>query len=242
MTAEPRLLGAQPGRLLVITAHPDDADSAIAGSVSAWIAAGAVAHLVCCTSGDAGSTDAGTDPLELAARREAEQRAAAGIVGYEGVTFLHRPDGALLNDLALREQLVRIIRTFGPDVVAAPDPTVVFPADGAIQHVDHREAGLAAVDAVHPAARNAMAFSHLVSSEGLEPHAVSRLFLFWSNEPDSWVAISDTIETKLAAIREHRSQLREPQQAEQLLRARAASAGLPLGIGSAEAFRVIDLE
>ena len=68
MTAEPRLLGAQPRRLLVIAAHPDDADSAIAGSVSAWIAAGTVAHLVCCTSGDAGSTDAGTDPLELAAR------------------------------------------------------------------------------------------------------------------------------------------------------------------------------
>ena len=46
-----------------------------------------MAHLVCCTSGDAGGDDADADPLELAALREAEQRAAASIVGYEGVTL-----------------------------------------------------------------------------------------------------------------------------------------------------------
>ena len=119
---------------------------------------GSAGWLVCCTSGDAGGEDPDADPLELAAVREREQRAAAAIIGYAGVSFLHMPDGALVNDLALREQLVREIRTFRPDAVLATDPSVLFYGDGGINHTDHREAGLAAVDAVYPAARNPMAF------------------------------------------------------------------------------------
>ena len=95
---------------MAIVAHPDDADFGAAATVAAWTAAGTVAHLVCCTSGDAGSDDPRTDPLELARLREREQRAAAAIAGWSEVTFLHRPDGALINDLALREALVRAIR------------------------------------------------------------------------------------------------------------------------------------
>ncbi len=150
-----------------------------------------MARLVCCTSGDAGADDATIDPLELARTREAEQRAAAHVVGYEGVDFLHRPDGALENDLALREQLVRIIRSFKPDAVVCMDPTVVIHDDGFIQHVDHRNAALAAVDAVYPAARNAMAFPHLVTEEGLEPFSVQLVYLFFSDKPNAWVDVTD---------------------------------------------------
>src|SRR3954451_7616154 len=99
----------RPERVLVIVAHPDDADFGVAGTLAKWIRAGTVARMVCCTSGDAGADDATIDPIELAKTREGEQRAAAAVVGYEGVDFLYRPDGALDNDLALREQLVRII-------------------------------------------------------------------------------------------------------------------------------------
>ena len=106
----------------MIVAHPDDADFGVAGTIAAWVRAGTTAQLVCCTSGDAGADDATTDPLDLARLREDEQRAAAAVVGYEEVVFLHRPDGALDNDLALREQLVRVIRQFQPDAVVAMDP------------------------------------------------------------------------------------------------------------------------
>src|SRR6476659_8414544 len=92
----------RPERALVIVAHPDDADFGVAGTIAAWVRAGTTARLVCCTSGDAGADDATTDPLALARRREDEQRAAAATVGYDEVVFLHRPDGALENDLALR--------------------------------------------------------------------------------------------------------------------------------------------
>src|SRR4029078_4032198 len=130
------------------TAHPDDADFGIAGSVARWVREGTVARLICCTSGDAGSDDARSAPLELAALREREQREAAAIVGYESVTYLHQPDGALANDLALREQLVRILRTFRPETVASADPSVIIHEGGFIQHTDHRAAAMAAVDAV----------------------------------------------------------------------------------------------
>ena len=238
----PRLHTDRPERLLVITAHPDDADLAVAGSVVRWVREGTVAHLVCCTSGDAGSDDPDTDPLELAARREQEQRAAAGLVGYEGVTFLHRPDGALANDLALREQLVRLIRTFRPDAVASADPRVIVHELGFVQHVDHREAAAAAVDAVYPAARNAMAFPHLVRAEGLAPHRVGRIYLFWPSQPTDVVDIGSTIEAKLAALREHASQRMLQSQLVHRVRDRARAEGALADVAAGESYAVIDLE
>ena len=84
---------------------------------------------------------------------------------------------------ALRELLVREIRTFRPDAVLATDPEALFYRDGGVNHTDHRAAGFAAVDAVYPAARNPMAFPWLAKG-GLEAHRVRRLYLFWSNQPD----------------------------------------------------------
>jgi LmbE family N-acetylglucosaminyl deacetylase len=231
----------RPERVLVIVAHPDDADFGVAGTLAKWIRAGSVARMVCCTSGDAGADDAKTDPLELAALREREQRAAAAVVGYEGVDFLHRPDGALENDLALREQLVRIIRTFKPDAVVCMDPTVVVHDDGFIQHVDHRNAAMAAVDAVYPAARNAMAFPHLVLDEGLEPHNVDIVYLFFTDKETVWVDTSDTLDVKIAALREHTSQLRKPEELEEMLRRWAAEGGQKIGASAAESFRLLKM-
>jgi LmbE family N-acetylglucosaminyl deacetylase len=226
---------------MVIVAHPDDADFGPAATVAGWVRQGTVAQLVCCTSGDAGSDDARTDPLALARRREAEQRAAAAHVGYAEVTFLHQPDGALANDLALREQLVRLIRTFRPDAVLTPDPTVVITRDGHVQHTDHRQAGMAALDAVYPAARNALAFPDLVVHEGLAPHVVRWLYLFWSDRPDTWVDVSATVGVKVAALREHASQIREPDTLDARIREWAAHDAGRFGVEAVDPFRVLDL-
>ncbi|HEV3484271.1 MAG TPA: PIG-L deacetylase family protein [Vicinamibacterales bacterium] len=228
---------ARPERVLVIVAHPDDADFGAAATLARWVREGTVARLVCCTSGDAGADDARTDPLELARRREEEQRAAAAVVGYEGVDFLHRPDGALENDLALREQLVRVIRQFKPDAVMSMDPTVVIHERGWIQHVDHRMAAMAAVDAVYPASRNALAFPNLVIDEALEPHTVKDLYLFFTDSPNAWVDVSETIDTKIDALRKHVSQIRDPDGFDQRLRDWSADAGARIGVPAAEGFR-----
>jgi len=231
----------RPGRFMVIAAHPDDSDFGPAATAALWIDAGSVGWLVCCTSGDAGAEDPGTDPLELAALREREQRAAAAVVGYAGVSFLHQPDGALANDLILREHLVREIRTFRPDAVLATDPEAIFYADRGINHVDHRAAGIAAADAVYPAARNPMAFPWL-ARDGLAAHSVRRLYLFWSNVPTVYVDVTRTLDRKIAALREHASQIKEPDRIDEWIRESAAEYGRKIGTAAAEALRLIKID
>jgi LmbE family N-acetylglucosaminyl deacetylase len=231
----------RPARFMVIVAHPDDADFGPAATAARWIDEGSTGRLVCCTSGDAGGDDWRLDPVELATVREAEQHGAARIVGYEGVAFLHQPDGALANDLALREQLVREIRTFRPDAVLCVDPETLFYGDGGVNHADHRASGMAAVDAVYPAARNPMSFPWL-ARDGLDAHTVRRLYLFWSNHPTARVDVTTTLDRKLAALRAHGSQIRHPEQLEPRIREWAREEGTTIGVEAAEAFRVIVIE
>ena len=231
----------RPARFMVIVAHPDDADFGPAATAASWIDAGSVGWLVCCTSGDAGGEDPDLDPLELARLREEEQRVAADVVGYAGLTFLHQPDGALANDLALREHLVREIRTFRPDAVLATDPDVIFYRDRGVNHADHRAAGIAAVDAVYPAARNPMAFPWLARG-GLAAHVVRRIYLFWSNEPTVRVDVSATLDRKIEALRAHGSQIKEPERLEERIREWAAEVGAEVGVAAAEGFRVVVID
>ena len=231
----------RPARFMIIVAHPDDADFGPAGTAARWIDAGSEGWLVCCTSGDQGGEDPDADPLDLAALRETEQRAAGAIVGYAGVTFLHQPDGALANDLALREQLVREIRTFRPDAVLTNDPDTLFYKGGGINHTDHRAAGIAAVDAVYPAARNPMAFPWLARS-GVAAHKVRRVYLFWSDRSDTWVDVSATLERKVDALRAHASQIREPDRLAERIRAWAAEEGSTIGVVAAEGLRLVVID
>ncbi len=226
---------------MVIAAHPDDADFGPAGTAARWIDAGSEGWLVCCTSGDQGGEDPTADPLELAAVREREQRAAADIIGYAGVSFLHAPDGALVNDLAMREQLVREIRTFRPDAVLATDPDTLFYKGGGVNHTDHRAAGIAAVDAVYPAARNPMAFPWLAKG-GLAAHNVRRLYLFWSDRSDTWVDVSATLDRKLQALAAHESQIRDFEKLADRIRSWAAEEGAPIGSIAAESLRLVIID
>ncbi|MGA3057846.1 MAG: PIG-L deacetylase family protein [Candidatus Limnocylindrales bacterium] len=231
----------RPGRFMVVVGHPDDADFGPAGAAAAWIEAGAEGWLVCCTSGDAGGEDPDLDPLELARAREEEQGRAAEIVGYAGVSFLHQPDGGLVNDLSLRELLVREIRTFKPDAVFCGDPEVVVHGGGGINHTDHRAAAMAAVDAVYPAARNPMAFPWL-ARQGLAAHRVRRLYLMWSNQPDTWIDVTATVDRKIEALRSHASQLHDPEAVFARVRGRLAEQGQRIGTAAAEAYRLVVLE
>jgi LmbE family N-acetylglucosaminyl deacetylase len=231
----------RPARFMVVVAHPDDADFGPAATAAAWIDAGSTGWLVCCTSGDAGGEDAELDPLALSAVREAEQRAAAAVVGYAGLSFLHQPDGALANELPLRELLVREIRTFRPDAILCNDPEMVFWSDGGVNHTDHRTAGIAAVDAVYPAARNPMSFPWLVR-EGLEPHRVRRLYLFWTEHANAWVDVSATLGRKVDALRAHVSQINEPEKLADRMVMWGAEEGARVGVAVAEAFRLVVID
>jgi LmbE family N-acetylglucosaminyl deacetylase len=157
------------------------------------------------------------------------------------VTFLHMPDGALGNDLILREHLVREIRTFQPDAVLATDPENLFPRDAGINHTDHRASGYAAVDAVYPAARNPMAFSALARG-GLAAHRVRRIYLFWTNKPTAYVDITATIGRKLDALRCHESQIKDFSRVEEWINEWSGKQGAEIGVPNADSFHLVVID
>ena len=197
-----------PNRIAVIVAHPDDAEFICAGSVARWVSEGHHVTYVLLTSGDKGSDDPAVTPEQLAATRKAEQRAACAVLGVQDVRFLGYADAMLVPDLAMRKELVRVIRTVRPDVVVCQDPTVRFVGQNYLNHPDHRAAGEATLDAVYPAARDRMTFPELLS-EGLEPHKVRAVYLAGANPPDVAIDITAFMATKLAALRCHASQMGE---------------------------------
>ncbi len=225
---------------MVITAHPDDIEFVVAGTVAKWVQAGARVAYVLATSGDAGSHQPGMTREELARIREAEQRAAARVVGVDNVVFLGYHDGEVEPTLELRRDLVREIRRFKPDTVICSDPTRLLIGDRYINHPDHRAVGQAALDAIAPAAAMPLVFSEL-REEGLEPHRVKSVLVASSAEPDTWIDISGTIDLKIEALRKHASQFPDGWDPEELLREWGAENGSEVGVPYAEAYRRIIL-
>jgi LmbE family N-acetylglucosaminyl deacetylase len=137
--------------------------------------------------------------------------------------------------------LVREIRRFRPDAVLTHDPEVLFYRGAGVNHADHRAAGMAAVDAVFPAARNPMAFPGLARA-GLAAHAVRRLYLFWPNEPTVWVDMGQMLDRKLAALRCHVSQFADVNGVLGWVRQWVVDDGRAIGAAAAEAFRLIVID
>jgi LmbE family N-acetylglucosaminyl deacetylase len=136
-------------RLLVLGAHPDDAEFHAGGLAARYRQLGHQVKLVSVTNGVAGHHQLAAD--ELAVLRRDEAAAAGRVIGaeYEVWDF---PDGALTPSLAVRGRIIREIRTFRPDLVLTHRPCDYHP--------DHRAVGQAVQDA-----------SYLVTVPLVEPDA-----------------------------------------------------------------------
>jgi LmbE family N-acetylglucosaminyl deacetylase len=236
-SGEERPVPDQPERVLVVMAHPDDADFTAAGSVALWAGQGADCVYLLCTDGNKGSDDPAMTPERLAPIRRAEQRAALARLGGRDVWCLGYEDGVLEPSLALRRAIAAAICRFRPDVVVCQDPTTYFFGSEYVNHPDHRAAGEAALAAVFPTARNRLIFPDLFR-DGLEPWAVSAIYLVASQQADTWIDVTTTFEQKLAALAEHKSQF-TIDQVEPFVRRWGAENGQTLGVPYAEAFRVL---
>jgi LmbE family N-acetylglucosaminyl deacetylase len=203
-------------RTLVVLPHPDDPEYFCGGSVARWIDEGGEVIYCLLTSGERGSDDAATDPVQLARRREAEQRRAAAVLGVREVLFLGYPDGELAATPDLARDLVRVIRRLRPTRVVTCDPSPV--TDGFLNHSDHRVAGQATLDAVYPAAGSGMYFPDLEREEGLAPHKVGEVYIGFAADANLSLDVTDQLDRKAAALREHRSQIRKPQDLESRLK------------------------
>jgi len=231
------------GSALVLFAHPDDAEFMCGGTIARWARDGTEIHYVVCTDGSAGSNEPGKGRDVMRPIRDAEQRAAADVLGVKTVTFLGETDGFLEVTPETRRKVTREVRRLRPDVIVAPDPSRLFFADSYVNHWDHKQAGLLALTAVMPDAPTRVMFQEL-EDEGIEPFEVPNLWLV-SDEPDTFVDITDTIETKLEALAQHVSQGAEA--AAPRVRERASAVGEASGRGYAyaegfKAFRFVDDE
>jgi len=193
-------------RVLVVMAHPDDAEFGCGGTIAQWAAAGKEINYVLCTSGDKGSSDLSLLPYKLAQMRRVEQVNAAHALGARDVVFLGYPDGTLRNTLDLRRDLVREIRRFQPDAVICQDPTMRWGGNRYLNHPDHRAAGDACLDAVYPSARDGHVFPELLV-EGFLPHKVREVFMSTMQDPEVWVDITECFDRKLEGLRQHTSQV-----------------------------------
>lgn len=93
-------------RVLVIQAHPDDAEHLCGGTIALLAAEGKDIHYLFVTRGDKGSDDPDMTPELLASIREHEQRQAAELQGVQAVTFLNGYfDGEVEPTMSLRREL-----------------------------------------------------------------------------------------------------------------------------------------
>ena len=232
------------GRVLVVTAHPDDVDFGTAGTVAAFTAAGVDVTYCVVTNGEAGGSDRAMARADMAALRQDEQRAAAAVVGVSDVRFLGHPDGMVQATTDLRRDISRVIRDVRPQRVVTQSPDRNWDFIYA-SHPDHLAAGEAAVDAVYPDSRNPFAHPELLDVEGLEPWTVSELWLMGpGGKPGIAVDTTATVERKVAALLCHKSQIPDPDGVSTRILDWARAAGETAGLteGSlAELFRVIPI-
>jgi LmbE family N-acetylglucosaminyl deacetylase len=223
-------------RVVVIVAHPDDAEFGCGGTVAKWVKEGREVVYVILTNGDKGSGDRSMPSERLAKIRAEEQINAARILGVEHVEFLGYPDGEVEDTRDLRRDVTAQIRRWRPDLIVTQNPFRTMNLYAS--HRDHRVTGGVVLDCVYPLARDHLSFPELLT-QGLEPHKVREVYLTWLEDPDTVIDISDTMDLKLKALACHASQMGDFSQVEARVREWAAKLGAPKGYAFAETFKRI---
>ncbi|WP_031512122.1 PIG-L deacetylase family protein [Streptomyces sp. NRRL F-5123] len=151
-------------RALAVVAHPDDLEYGCSAAIASWTRDGREVVYVLATRGEAGID---TLAPERARRlREAEQRAAAAVVGVRDVDFLDHRDGVIEYGPALRRDITAAVRRHRPELVVTLNHHRTW-GPGTWNTPDHVAVGQAALDAAGDAG-NRWIFPEL-ADQGLEP-------------------------------------------------------------------------
>jgi LmbE family N-acetylglucosaminyl deacetylase len=224
-------------RGLAVVAHPDDLEYGAASAIARWTRQGKTVVYCLVTSGEAGIDTMAPD--EAARVRQEEQRRSAKVVGVDVVEFLTHPDGTVENSLVLRRDLATVIRRHRPDVLVSINFRDHWP--GAFNHADHRNVGVALIDAARDAA-NRWVFP---GAGGSPWHGVRFALFNGSPEASHAVDVTDTIELGVASLREHRTYLESLGGAmsnpDSFLRDMARATGKSIGVGAAVSFELVPL-
>jgi N-acetylglucosamine malate deacetylase 1 len=191
--------GAHRLRVLVFGAHPDDADLTAGGTTALYTRAGHSVRLVSVADGSAGHYR--MERSALAERRREEAAAAGRALGAEYLVLDH-PDGALVPDLRLREEIIALIRGYAPDLVLSPRPWDYHP--------DHRATAQLVQDAIY-LLTVPLVVPEVPHLRRMPVHAyvADRFTVPRPIRPDVVVDIGAVLEVKIEAVACHASQVYE---------------------------------
>ena len=227
-------------RALAVVAHPDDLEYGAASAIARWTDQGKEITYCLVTSGEAGIDSLAPD--ECARVRQDEERASAAVVGVDTVEFLAHPDGLVEASVGLRRDLAAAIRRHRPDVVISINFRETFGFPG-LNHADHRNTGIALLDAVRDAANR-----WLFVGAGGDPWSGVRFAIFGSSpQATHAVDITATLDRGIASLEAHRTYLDALAEGttgtdpDEFLRGMATQAGPRLGVDLATTFELIPL-
>ncbi len=178
--------------ILVLAAHPDDAELSCSGTILKHIQMGKKVGIIDLTQGELGSR--GT--IET---RYAEAKKASEILGIAVRENLKLADGFFQNDKESQLAIIRMIRKYQPEIVLA----------NAIhdRHPDHGKGARIAVDACFLSGLRMIETA--LNGENQAVWRPKNLYHYIQDQyitPDFVVDISDFWETKKAAIRAYETQ------------------------------------
>lgn len=177
--------------LLVIAAHPDDAEICVGGTLLLARDAGLATGVIDVTRGEMGTRGTRED-------RDRETRAASELLGLTVRRNLELPDGRVEATLAAREALARVLREHRPSVVLAQHDRDLHP--------DHAATGVLAREAWYLAGLRRLA----EQDAGPAAARPKRFLAFMGHvpfEPSLVVDVGPVWERKLAVVRCYASQL-----------------------------------
>ena len=179
-------------RVLVVMAHPDDAELYAGGTIARLVGSGIRVRVVKMTLGDMGSRQEKTTSQKLGALRKKEDEAAMKMLGIlsEDNVYLDLGDGRVENDLPTIGKLALQVRLFQPELIVTHNPEdiiIKFDAKNSwINHRDHRNTGMAAIDGSYPYARDILFYPEHLKNPQAKSHTVTEFLLVdYYHHPDT---------------------------------------------------------
>jgi len=219
--------------VLVFAAHPDDAELSCGGTISRLVKMGKKTGIVDLTLGELGTR--GTVSI-----RQAETKKASGILGISMRINLKLEDGNIQNTLQNRLKVIRVIRSWRPDIIFLP-----YPND---RHPDHIHASILVKESSFYSGLNKLksVFNKKVQ-QSYRPKKLIYFMQTYSFEPSFIIDITNDFDTKMKAVRCYSSQFynkysREPEtfisdkKFMEFLEARAKVYGFMAGVKYGEPF------
>ncbi|RYE34713.1 MAG: bacillithiol biosynthesis deacetylase BshB1 [Sphingobacteriaceae bacterium] len=188
--------------ILVLPAHPDDAELYCSGTIAKHIALGKKVGVADLTRGELGTR--GT--VEI---RQEEANRAAKLLNLSVRDNVGLRDGYLENDEANQQEVIKIIRKYQPEIIIASAVSD--------RHPDHAKS---AELVEHAGFYAGLSKIKTVSNDGLEQQAWRpKLILNFIQDthlkPDILIDITEYWEQKIASIREYKSQFYNPDWADE---------------------------